>query len=76
MFSPKYIGLCQKRAVGVNCEGKKVMLTIKSTKNDTKPCKMAHDSRVKCAKSIAKEVIVLGIVELRVGHQGQLPSLP
>lgn len=57
MSSPKYIGLCQKRAVGVNLDGKKVMLTIKSTKNDNKPCKMTHDARVKCAKSIAKEVI-------------------
>ena len=55
-YSPKYMGLCQKRAVGVNCEGKKIILTIKSTKNDNKPCKLSHDAHVKSAKSVSKEV--------------------
>ena len=54
--SPKCIGLCQKRAVGVNCEGKKIILTVKSTKNEVKPCKMTHNAHVKSAKSVAKEV--------------------
>lgn len=52
------MGLCQKRAVGVNCEGKKIILTIKSTKNDNKPCKLSHDAHVKSAKSVSKEVHV------------------
>ena len=57
MDSPKCMGICQKRAVGVNCEGKHIMLSIKSTKNDNKPCKMAAKAHVKCAKSVSKEVV-------------------
>lgn len=56
MFSPKHMGICQKRAVGVNCEGKHIMMSIKSTKHTTKPCKMAKKAHVKRAASVAKEV--------------------
>lgn len=55
--SPKCIGICQKRAVGVNCEGKKIVLSIKSTKNAAKPSKLVHNANVKSAKSVSKEVI-------------------
>lgn len=55
-FSPKCIGICQKRAVGVNCDGKKIVLAIKSTKNDMRPIKMIHSANVKSVKSVAKEV--------------------
>ncbi|KNB43117.1 60S ribosomal protein L28 [Blastocystis sp. subtype 4] len=55
-YTPKYMGICQKRAVGVNCEGKHIMLSIKSTKHTVKPCKMVHKAHVKRAASVAKEV--------------------
>ena len=55
MSSPKHMGICQKRAVGVNCEGKHIMMSIKSTKHTTKPCKMVHKAHVKRAASVAKE---------------------
>lgn len=42
--------------MGVNCEGKKIVLTIKSTKNAAKPAKLAHKACVKSAKSVSKEV--------------------
>lgn len=56
MGRPKYMGICQKRAVGVNCEGKHIMLSIKSTKHTVKPCKMVKKAHVKRAASVAKEV--------------------
>ena len=59
--SPKCIGLCQKRAIGVNCEGKKIILAVKSTKNDAKPCKMVHEAHVKSAKAVSKEVRFEGV---------------
>ena len=68
--SPKYMGICQKRSVGVNCEGKHIILSVKSTKNANKPSKAkAH---VKRAASVAK---VVGIVwnGSRVGVSEQLP---
>lgn len=55
-FSPKCIGLCQRRAVGVNLDGKRIMLTMKSTKNTTKPAKYSTDLHVKSAKAVAKQV--------------------
>ena len=55
-YTPKHMGICQKRAVGVNCEGKHIMMSIKSTKHTTKPCKMAKKAHVKRAASVAKEV--------------------
>lgn len=42
--------------MGVNCDGKKIVLAIKSTKNDMKPIKMIHSANVKSVKSVAKEV--------------------
>lgn len=54
--SPKHMGICQKRAVGVNCEGKHIVMSIKSTKHTTRPYKMAQKAHVKRAASVAKEV--------------------
>ena len=51
------MGICQKRAIGVNCEGKHILLSVKSTKHENKPCKMATKAHVKSAKSVAKEVV-------------------
>ena len=50
------MGICQKRAVGVNCEGKHIILSVKSTKCENKPCKTVANAHVKCAKSVSKEV--------------------
>ena len=55
-YSPKYMGICQKRAVGVNCEGKHIILSTKSTKHTAKPCKMVTQAHVKRAASVAKVV--------------------
>ena len=54
--SPKYMGICQKRAVGVNCEGKHIILSVKSTKHTNKPCKAVAKAHVKRAASVAKAV--------------------
>ena len=56
MYSPKYMGICQKRAVGVNCEGKHIILSVKSTKHTTKPVKSVAKAHVKRAASVAKAV--------------------
>ena len=50
------MGICQKRAVGVNCEGKHIILSTKSTKHTAKPCKMVTKAHVKRAASVAKVV--------------------
>ena len=47
--SPKYMGICQKHAVGVNCEGKHIILSVKSTKHTTKPVKSVAKAHVKRA---------------------------
>ena len=54
--SPKYMGICQKHAVGVNCEGKHIVLSVKSTKHTTKPSKSVAKAHVKRAASISKAV--------------------
>ena len=70
--SPKYMGICHKRSVGVNCEGKHIILSVKSTKNANKPSKAVAKAHVKRAASVAK---VVGIVwnGSRVGVSEQLP---
>ena len=50
------MGICQKKAIGVNCEGKRIVMTIKSTKHANKPMKAAAKAYVKRAASVAKEV--------------------
>ena len=75
MFSPKHMGICQKRAVGVNCEGKHIMMSIKSTKHTTKPCKMAKKAHVKRAASVAKEVQLIIRRNLQVSKGSYRPSL-
>ena len=54
--SPKYMGICQKHAVGVNCEGKHIILSVKSTKHTTEPVKSVAKAHVKRAASVAKAV--------------------
>lgn len=73
--SPKHMGICQKRAVGVNCEGKHIMMSIKSTKHTTKPCKMAKKAHVKRAASVAKEVGVVNVDKWKVSKGSYRPSL-
>ena len=53
-YCPKYMGICQKHAVGVNCEGKHIILSVKSTKHMTKPVKSVAKAHVKRAASVAK----------------------
>ena len=56
MNSPKYMGICQKKAIGVNCEGKRIVMTVKSTKHAAKPVKAVAKAYVKRSASVAKEV--------------------
>ena len=69
------MGICQKRAVGVNCEGKHIMMSIKSTKHTTKPCKMAKKAHVKRAASVAKEVWSLSDFDFQVSKGSYRPSM-
>ena len=40
----------------MNCEGKHIILSTKSTKHTAKPCKMVTKAHVKRAASVAKVV--------------------
>ena len=73
MNSPKYMGICQKKAIGVNCEGKRIVMTIKSTKHASKPMKAAAKAYVKRSASVAKEVWGAILDGSCVGCEGQLP---
>ena len=64
------MGICQKKAVGINCEGKRIVMTIKSTKNASKPMKAAAKAYVKRVASVAKEVISTYLWVLRLGCEG------
>ena len=68
MDSPKYMGICQKKAIGVNCEGKRIVMTIKSTKHAAKPMKAAAKAYVKRSASVAKEVCKEGFNRWCVGY--------
>ena len=54
MFSTDNMNVLNAYTYG--SEGKHIMLSIKSTKHTTKPCKMAKKAHVKRAASVAKEV--------------------
>lgn len=61
--------------MGVNCEGKKIVLAIKSTKNDMKPIKMIHNANVKSVKAVAKEVNPFFLCVNGIGNKRIIPSL-
>ena len=46
-YSPKDIGFCQRRPIGMKQEGNKIVLSLKTTKYANKPCKMVNKTNVK-----------------------------
>ena len=56
-FSPRCIGYCKTNAIGVDCDGKRISLYIRSSKNLNKPKGMITVKKVNSEKAVSEVYI-------------------